>query len=195
MIEIKIYDIETYLLIFYYLDYDPVTGEYVEFEISENRNDLFKLVKYLDTLRSKGYYMVGFNNVQFDFNVLQHVYDNHLKIGEMSNLEAAKYISEYASNNIIATNAGQFPEYNEYQFLVDQIDLLKINHMDNSARFSSLKWLEYMMDAELLEGTPVDFNATTLTKVELEAVKSYCKNDVINTYQFITERIRPSLTK
>ena len=182
--KIKVYDIETLMVMFYYLDYDPVTKEYVEFEISENRNDLFKLVKYLNDLKSEGYYMVGYNNVQYDFNVLQHIYDNHVTLSEMSNLDIAKYISEYSSLNIKTTNSGGFPQYAEHEFLVDQIDLLKINHFDNENRRTSLKWLQYMMCWPLVEGMPVDFNSLTLNEADLEKVRKYCKNDVMSTHEF-----------
>ena len=37
-------------------------------------------------------------------------------------------------------------EYAEWNMSIKQIDVFKLNHWDNAAKRSSLKWIQYSMD-------------------------------------------------
>jgi hypothetical protein len=43
-------------------------------------------------------------------------------------------------------NAGEFAEFSPKQLHIKQIDVFKLNHWDNPAKRSSLKWIQFSMD-------------------------------------------------
>jgi hypothetical protein len=178
--EVKLYDIETFKHGYFYLDIDVNTGEYSSFEISREKNELYSFVKYLD---GKIDWMIGFNNINFDMQVVQYILDRVDSWSLLSGEEINNNIYIFSQRVIDDTNHGVFPPYREEQFLISQIDLFRIHHFDNDSRRTSLKWLQYMMNWHNLETIPHN-HAAKLTKEEWEEVKSYCKNDIDSTLQF-----------
>lgn len=177
----RIYDIEMFLVGFYYLDVDVKTGEYREFEISERKNDLYSFVKYI---RDGGIdWMIGFNNVNYDMQIVQFIVDRHEQWHLMSASEIVAVIYAFSQKVIDDRNYGLFAPYWESQFCVKQIDLFKIHHFDNESRMTSLKWLQYMMNWWNLETIPHPHDRK-ITWEQWDEVIRYCKNDVNSTKQF-----------
>jgi hypothetical protein len=84
--------------------------------------------------------------------------------------------------------------------VINSIDLYKLNHWDNPAKKSSLKWIQYSMDWYNIQEMPIH-HTTSITKQEqLDTIIQYCINDVKSTtkiYQLSTSQIalRKALTK
>jgi len=84
-VKIGLCDIETLKELFDVGIYNPDTGEWQEFEVSAYRNDLYHFVK---CYTSKEYdYLVTFNGINFDQQVLQYIVDNYEKWYDKTNLE------------------------------------------------------------------------------------------------------------
>ena len=180
--KVQIFDIETLVEQFLATFYNPETQQWKEFSINRNENQLFELVNYLN--ENDFSYLVGFNNCSFDAQVLEFILRYHEKWVDLTNLEIARIISEFAQECISRSNYGLFPFFREEFFTNRHIDLFKIHHFDNENRRTGLKWLEFMMDLPDVEEMPVHFLKTDLTNEEIQIVKNYCRNDVIATYKF-----------
>ena len=178
---ILVYDIETMQELFLVGVYDPVKEEYLEFEVSKNKNELDSFVSWA---QSNDCYWVGYNNLRFDAQVIEWILRNYEHWHELSALETAAKIAQKAADVIHDANYEVFPEYREEWLTLKQIDLFKINHYDNKNRMVSLKRLEFEMDLENIEEMPIHHSKTNLTDEEIQLTKDYCKNDVMATYEF-----------
>jgi DNA polymerase elongation subunit (family B) len=161
--------------------YDPVKEEYLEFEVSKNKNELDSFVSWA---QSNDCYWVGYNNLRFDAQVIEWILRNYQDWHELTALETVAKIAQKAADVIHDANYEVFPEYREEWLTLKQIDLFKINHYDNKNRMVSLKRLEFEMDLENIEEMPIHHSKTNLTDEEIQLTKDYCKNDVMATYEF-----------
>jgi hypothetical protein len=176
--KIGIFDIETLKCFFDYGLYDPDTKEWIEFEISEYKNDLYKLVSfYLD---NKFDYHVSFNGIGFDHQVLQFILVNYNDWYDLTNLQICEKIYGFVQQHI-DNQKYQIPlPYKESDFPVKAIDLFKIHHFDNEARRTSLKWCAFMLNQDV-EEMPIGHNISSVTPEQIDIIKSYRKNDCLVT--------------
>jgi len=135
----EIADIETLKPMFLYMGYDRDRKIWHEFEISQYRNELYPLVKHL--LDDGIDYLVTFNGLGFDGQVLQFILDEHRRWAHLSNLEIVEKTYKFAQRIIDDQKYELFPPYREEAMENRHIDLFKIHHYDNEARRCSLKWL------------------------------------------------------
>lgn len=177
---VEIADIETYRAMFCYCGLLPKTGQKFEFEISFRKNDLDGLVKHLMSFKRD--FIVTFNGVSFDGQVLQFILDNHQKWFDLTPLQVVRKIQMFALELIDNQNYELPPPYKEHYLDFKQIDLFKILHYDNENRRTGLKWaFEFSLDGDI-EELPIDPNKEFLTSEEIDQVLGYCWNDVYATY-------------
>lgn len=164
-----IYDLETYVNMF--LATFKVHGEdtWLEFEISDRKNDIKELREFLSTKPPS----IGFNNLNFDYPVLHNTILKNNK-----QWTAQEIFSEVQI--IINTKYSAIADWNTK---IPQLDLYKIWHYDNKNKSCSLKWLEFAMRMENVEDLPYPPN-TILTFEQMDEVKSYCRNDIKATETF-----------
>ncbi len=194
--KLKVYDIET-LLEEFSITLTDVNGENpVEFRINQWDNQIDGLVKHLTT---SGYdYMIGFNNVNFDGQVLQYIINNHQKWYDKGGKEIAALISQFADDVIDDINNGVFPPYRERTLWCKQIDLFKIFHFDNENRRTSLKWIEFSVDMEDIEEMPFHHKMVGLTQDHVMQIDLYRRNDVKATcvlYNYATGNVKSEIYK
>jgi hypothetical protein len=172
---VAICDIETLSELFDVGFYNPDTKEWVEFEISLYRNQLFEFVKYYT---SDNYdYLVTFNGISFDQQILQYIVDSHQKWIDLTNLEICTLIYNRAQLTIENSNFGLFPHYKERDFSIPPLDLFRIHHFDNEARRTSLKWCAFMLNMDV-EEMPIHHNQPNLSEEDITITREYRKNDV-----------------
>lgn len=166
------WDIETYPNTFTCRATHVSTGTKYTFEVSDRRDDRLKLFEFLNYLRSVKARMVGFNNLWFDFEVLQWFYENPYSIVEQIYAKAMQRIK----------GDNSFPMWPDRR-LVEQIDLLKIHHFDNMAKATSLKSLEIAMKMGSVEDLPFPVG-TNLDNAQKEVLLEYNDHDVDATTDF-----------
>jgi len=180
--DVLLYDIETMQELFLVGVYEPSKEEYVEFEVSKNKNELDIFMAWAESCNE--YYWVGYNNLRFDSQVVEWILREGDNWHELSALEITAKIAQKAADVIHDANFDVFPEYREDQLSLKQIDLFRVNHYDNKNRRVSLKRLEFEMDLENIEEMPIHHTKTNMTDEEIQMTKDYCKNDVMATYEF-----------
>ncbi len=165
-----IFDLETYPNFFLAVFKCIITGKYSYFEISDRKTDQNKLKNFLNQ-EVKG--LIGFNNLNFDYPVL------HNTILKSNKLLTSQEI--YKEVEVIINT--KYSAIWDNQIKIPQLDLYKINHYDNMARSTSLKWLEFAMRLENVEDLPYK-PGTILTSEQMDEIISYCKNDIEATEKF-----------
>jgi len=176
----EIYDIETYPNCFTSTHYNVQTGKCVTFEISGRRNDLWDLIAHLRGLVLTNTYLVGFNNVHFDWPVLSRVLQNDtIGVSEL-----------YVRAQAIIDSDNSY-EFVDWEPQVSQIDLYKIHHFDNQAKRTSLKSLEINMMMQSIQDMPIA-PGTTLSFEQMDELREYNQHDVLATSIFF-EYSRPQI--
>lgn len=170
------YDIEVYPNVFTLSIADMSKRKMRSFEISERKDQREEMFEYLrNIIRCKGY-MVGFNNVGFDYPVLHHLLKN----------KKATTLDLYNKAQQITSNFEDRFAYiiSDKDTLIPQIDLYKIHHFDNKARATSLKMLEFNMRMDNIEELPFQVGSW-LKKDDIDKLLEYNRHDVKATVLFL----------
>jgi hypothetical protein len=177
----EVYDIECYSELFLFCGYDIDSKTWVEFHISNFRNDLYA---FMNHMKQSGIdYHVSFNGLNYDAQVIQFIIDNYENWVNLSNEQIFTLIKR-CSNDIIERGKYELKlPYYDGNFEIKQCDLFKIHHFDNKARRTGLKWLQFSLNFSNVEESPVDFNKKNLTKEDIDLIVKYCKNDVLSSYE------------
>ena len=170
------------------------------FVIHEQRNDLLKLVTFLQRNVTEKEYHISYNGLAFDAQISQYILDNARKLERMSTEEVIKSIFNFAQETIKKTETGSFATYSPNKLKIRQIDLFKLNHWDNKAKMSSLKWIQYSMDWDNVEEMPHHYLQPVTDAHTLNSVINYCVNDVLSTKEILKHskeqiQLRQTLTK
>lgn len=161
--------------------YNPDKDEWSEFEISGRKNDLYKFVKWYN--RRSWNYIVWYNGIEFDTQVIEYILRNYEDWGMLSGAEICKLIANFASNRIDDSKYGIRAPYYENQMSIRPIDVYTLFGLDNEARRSSLKKCEFQIDFPSVEEMPVHHTKQGMTDEEMDVVRAYRRNDVMATYE------------
>lgn len=180
--KVGVFDIETLRELFDIGVYDPDNGQWVEYQISKWKNDLYKIVKLYTS--HKYDYWVSFNGIGFDNQVLEYIVDNYNDWYDLTNQQIIDKIYDFSQKIIDDQKYNIPPPYIEEDFKVKCIDLFRIHHFDNEARRTSLKWCAFMMDVDV-EEMPIHHTATGLLEADIDTITMYRRNDVLVTYTLL----------
>lgn len=172
------YDIETYPNVFTFAAKHYNTGAIYTFEWSKRVCEITQLVDFIMTLRLAGSTLVGFNNIAFDYPVLHYILTGYPDIYLANVYQKAHHI----------INAPHDQRFNHIIWdrdrVIRQIDLFKINHFDNVAKFTSLKILEFNMRSGDIQDLPYA-PGIPLTIDQIDPLIKYNINDVNETEAFL----------
>lgn len=175
----EVYDVEAFRELFCYVGHSMIRNKRVSFEISRFSNNLYPFVNHLR--ESSIDYHTGYNNVNYDGQIIQFILDNYEKWVNLSPLEICLRIKQFSNEVIERSHYEMRPYY--YNFDLPQCDIFKIHHFDNDARKTGLKWCEFSIDFENVEECPVPFDKENLTREDILEIVKYCHNDVSATVE------------
>lgn len=174
---IEIYDIECYPNFYSYVGISKDGGSNpTVFEISDRKNELEEYIKHLETLKG----MIGFNNISYDYPMLHYILVNKKKLISLTANEVNELLYEESQRIINA----EWSSVAEWNVLIPQLDLFLIKHYNNSARSTSLKWLEFTLRWKKLQDLPFKFNEPIDSK-DIDIILEYNLNDVLATQHFM----------
>lgn len=193
-------DYETLINLFVAVFIDYKTEETKIFVIHEQRNDFPEFVTFLQTCVTENQWHISYNGLGFDAQITQKLLQNQKYLIKLPADALVKYIYDYAQQVIDKNNKGEFAEYAPYKLKIKQIDLFKLNHWDNKAKMSSLKWIQYSMDWQNVEEMPHPHNQPVTDDHTLNEIIEYCINDVQSTKKILEHskeqiNLRQTLTK
>lgn len=168
---------------FYFIDYK--TERERVFVLHESRNDLKDLFKFIRSIRKKGYYCVGYNNLNYDGQILEYILKNPKKLLSLSTQEVIEKLHNESTRLIsLKDPKDRFGNTTpEWKLSVLQLDLMKQQHYDYRAKMTSLKWLEFTMRFPSIESMPFS-HTHHVTAYEVDKILSYNRNDVAATKEF-----------
>lgn len=170
------------------------------FVVCEQRNDFVEFVAFLQKCVTENEWHISYNGLNFDAQITQYILDVQHKLKNLDGDSIAKVIYKFAQETINKTDSGNFATYSPNRLKIRQIDLFKLNHWDNKAKMSSLKWIQYSMDWENIEEMPHRHDQPVVSQDTLNDVINYCINDVRSTKKVLEYskeqiKLRQGLTK
>lgn len=132
---ILIGDIETLKECFDVGLYDFVNDTWHEFQISKYKNDLYSFIKFYN--KENWDYVVWYNGIGFDTQIIQYIIEEHDKWFDFSGLEICDIIYRFTQHHIDNKNYGLFNPYPINSLEIKPIDVFTILGLDNEARRSS----------------------------------------------------------
>ena len=158
--------------------FEDIKTEHQEiFICHESRNDILELVTFLERNVTLNEWHVSFNGLAFDSQITEHILRNKDQLLEQDGDTIANWIYQKAQETINRSNAGEFAEFSPKKLSIRQIDVFKLNHWDNPAKRSSLKWIEYTMDWKNIMDMPIH-HSSHITAQQIPSIIKYCINDV-----------------
>jgi hypothetical protein len=155
------------------------------FVIHKLRNDFSELHKFLLDTKFDDSWHVSFNGIAFDSQITEYIIRNGDELSGEDPEVIAHSLYLKAQETIERSNAGEFPEYSERDLSIKQLDIFKLNHWDNPAKRSSLKWIQFSMDWHNVRDMPIHHSSFIETQDQINTIISYCINDVASTKQIM----------
>ncbi len=170
------------------------------FVVCEQRNDFPEFVTFLQKCVTQNEWHISYNGLAFDAQITQYILDVQHKLKNLDGKSIAETIYKFAQETIKKTESGGFATYSPNKLKIRQIDLFKLNHWDNKAKMSSLKWIQYSMDWDNVEEMPHPHFEAVTDDNTLNEVIDYCINDVRSTKKILEHskeqiQLRQTLTK
>jgi len=169
------------------------TEETQIFSICKLQNDFDKFIEFLKENIENNEWHISYNGLAFDAQVTHNIIKDNKNLKLMDGESIAEEIYGYAQRAIQRSNAKEFHDFPEWEMTIKQIDVFKLNHWDNPAKRSSLKWIEYTMDWDNILDMPIHHETSIDTQDQLDLIVEYCINDVDATKE-IFERCKPLIS-
>jgi hypothetical protein len=100
------------------------------FVIHELQDDRVEYFKFLEHLQQNNKYLIGFNNINYDYPLLHYILRNKWRLLKCTADECARLLKQ-ESDKIISK---EFSAINQNDVLIPQIDFFKIKHYDGKAK-------------------------------------------------------------
>jgi len=180
-----VHDYETLINCFVAVFIDYKSDETKVFVVHKSRNDYAELFAFLQECKHEEVWHISFNGINFDSQITEFI----IREGEYYLDEPAENIAHIlylkAQETIERSNKGEFSEYPERALSIKQLDIFRLNHWDNPAKRSSLKWIEFSMDWNNVRDMPIKHSTVIQSKDQLDTIIKYCINDVLATKQIM----------
>ena len=157
------------------------TEEKKIFVVHELQNDFQAFVEFLEINKLHEERHISFNGLAFDAQITEYVLRHKNVWSKMPASRIANEIYQKAQDTIQRSNNRDWLEFYEGKMNIPQIDLFKLNHWDNPAKRSSLKWIQFSMDWHNLQDMPIHHSTMITTQDEIDEIILYCINDVKST--------------
>lgn len=163
-------------------------------------NQTRAFIEFLQENKNKKQWHISYNGLQFDSQISHFVLDNSSTLMDLQATEMAFKLYQVAQQTIECSKRGEFLPYAPFSMKIKQLDVFKLNHWDNRAKNSSLKWIQYSMDWKDVREMPHPHNVPVTTLEQLQEIIAYCHNDVDSTANIMSLsidqiKLRQSLTK
>ena len=155
------------------------------FIVWKHRNDIQKLISFLEENVKNNQWHISFNGLAFDAQLTHYILEHKDTFAKMDGEKLGRILYQKAQDVITCKDRGEFLPYSPNKMKIKQIDLFKMNHWDNPAKSSSLKWIQYSMDWYNIEEMPIHHTTEITSNAQIQTILDYCINDVRSTKEIM----------
>ena len=127
---LEVYDLECLSNLFTYTGYSINDKRYYQFVIHYSRNNYKELINHLR--RDPSLLMIGYNNEGYDYPMIHHLINHYDEYINLSGAELTRRLYQ-KSQDVINQEFSAIADYNKF---IKQLDLFKIWHFDNKAKYT-----------------------------------------------------------
>lgn len=178
--KVYVYDIETLPNVFVAVFIDLYSEHKRIFVVSEFASNYEDFMKFLHEEKTNKTWLFGFNNLNFDSQIIEYILKYENKLQHYQPREFAKIIYNY-SQSLINRQENSNIDFKEEDLSFVNVDIYRLNNWSSKARHASLKWIQYNMDWHNVEEMPFEHTHYIEDKKELRTLIDYCINDVEST--------------
>lgn len=176
------------------------TTEKKIFVVHALRNDFAEFVSFLIQNIQEEERHISYNGLGFDAQITEYILADWEDWIKLTSEEIANEIYLKAQYVINQSSNKDWLDFYEGNMQIPQLDVFKLNHWDNPAKRSSLKWIQFSMDWHNLQDMPIHHSTEITTQEELDMIIHYCINDVQSTKKILYKSkkqiaLRKDLTK
>jgi len=175
-----VYDVETFYDTFLFAGSFDGCGEAQVFELSWRKNQKQELLNFLNYLKQIDAFMVGYNNLGFDYPIIHDLMMNPMLFDAKRAFDTAQKIIDEQKFKI---GFGSF-NIGLHNREIHQVDLMKIWHFDNDSKRTRLKDLQFAMRSPDVMDLPYDFRKP-LSSEQIDHLITYNIHDVSETKKFL----------
>ena len=150
------------------------------FVMHESKNQIIELIGFLERNIAFNEWHVSYNGIGFDSQVTEYILRNKDQLLIMEGDEIAEFVYGKVQEIIRRQNEGEFLEFSPRDLQIRQVDVFKLNHWDNPAKRSSLKWIQFSMDWKNIIDMPIH-HSSDIKAHQIYSIITYCINDVKST--------------
>lgn len=154
------------------------------FVVHESRNDIRALIDFLDANHKEGSWHIGYNILDFDSQITNFILEHRESFLTGNPKYIAYAIYEFAQLVIDLKSRNEFLPYRQKDSAIPVIDVFKINHWDNPAKMSSLKWIQFNIRYPRLAENPY-MHYNEIEDRQIPEMISYCINDCLSTKEIL----------
>ena len=151
------------------------------FVCHKTQNDIEEFMAFLERNIALNEWHVSFNGLGFDSQITEYFLRSKDDLLHQDGEYIARFAYDKAQTIIRKQNEDEFLEFSPRDLHIKQVDVFKLNHWDNPAKRSSLKWIQFSMDWKNIKDMPIHHSTEIKTKAEIDQVIDYCINDVLST--------------
>jgi hypothetical protein len=144
------------------------------FVLHKSKNQLKEYIRFLKT---ECKYLIGFNNINYDYPLLHYILKNEYKLLKSNKPEKLLYLT---SQEIIKS---KYSSIKDKYVIIPQIDLFRINNYQNKNKSTSLKWIEFSLRWNNVQDLPYRYD-DEIDEENIQLVLDYNLNDVLATEMF-----------
>jgi len=161
--------------------FEDIKSEHQEiFVCHSSRNDILDFITFLERNIAYDEWHVSFNGLGFDSQITEYILRAKDQLLQLDGEDIARYVYDKAQSVIQKQGEGEFLEFSPRQLQIKQVDVFKLNHWDNPAKRSSLKWIQFSMDWHNIMDMPIH-HSTDIRADQIPEIITYCSNDVKST--------------
>jgi hypothetical protein len=154
------------------------------FVVHQSKNELKEFLNFLNRNILLNEWHVSYNGLGFDSQITEYILQDAEQLLTMTGKEVANFIYDKAQKVIRKRSEGEFLEFSPKDLSIRQVDVFKLNHWDNPAKMSSLKWIQFSMDWKNIMDMPIH-HSHEIKANQIPEIITYCINDVKSTKQIM----------
>jgi len=165
--------------------FEDIKSENTEiFVVHQSKNELKEFLNFLNRNILLNEWHVSYNGLGFDSQITEYILQDAEQLLTMTGEEVANFIYDKAQKVIRKRSEGEFLEFSPKDLSIRQVDVFKLNHWDNPAKMSSLKWIQFSMDWKNIMDMPIH-HSHEIKANQIPEIITYCINDVKSTKQIM----------
>ena len=174
-----VYKVNVFYNLIFILCYNTEKNTFYEFEISQQKNDLWKIITFF---LDKQYLFCGYNNIHYDNPIINYLIDEYDSLNQTSEFSVCLQVNKLSD---IIINSGSFDSWKKYKYSKNfqSFDLLTM--LFSEKKRVGLREVQITIDYPILLESPVSYHLI-LPNEKYEEFRQSAYNNILSIYNILS---------